>query len=162
VHCCYLLTHQKRASDPTTDGCEPPCGCRELNSGPLEASLQPPTFILFYFIYLFFCFLGVFLVFFFQDRVSLCSSGCPGTHSVDQAGLELRDPPASASQGVRHHTRLYFYFLIKVLFLSMCVSVCLCAPCVCMCGGDQKRPWIPWDSGSHVPRLFSKSMILKS
>jgi hypothetical protein len=34
----------------------------------------------------------------FQDRVSLCSSGCPGTHSVDQAGLELRNPPASASQ----------------------------------------------------------------
>ncbi|GAB1293533.1 NEDD8-activating enzyme E1 regulatory subunit [Apodemus speciosus] len=30
--------------------------------------------------------------------VSLCSSGCPGTHSVDQAGLELRNPPASASQ----------------------------------------------------------------
>jgi hypothetical protein len=26
----------------------------------------------------------------FQDRVSLCSPGCPGTHSVDQAGLELR------------------------------------------------------------------------
>jgi hypothetical protein len=25
------------------------------------------------------------------------SSGCPGTHSVDQAGLELRNPPASAS-----------------------------------------------------------------
>jgi hypothetical protein len=23
----------------------------------------------------------------FQDRVSLCSPGCPGTHSVDQAGL---------------------------------------------------------------------------
>jgi hypothetical protein len=34
---------------------------------------------------------------FFQDRVSLCSLGCPGTHSVDQAGLELRNPPASAS-----------------------------------------------------------------
>jgi hypothetical protein len=34
----------------------------------------------------------------FRDRVSLCSPGCPGTHSVDQAGLELRDPPASASQ----------------------------------------------------------------
>jgi hypothetical protein len=28
----------------------------------------------------------------------LCSPGCPGTHSVDQAGLELRNPPASASQ----------------------------------------------------------------
>jgi hypothetical protein len=25
-------------------------------------------------------------------------TGCPGTHSVDQAGLELRNPPASASQ----------------------------------------------------------------
>jgi hypothetical protein len=34
----------------------------------------------------------------FRDRVSLCSPGCPGTHSVDQAGLELRNPPASASQ----------------------------------------------------------------
>jgi hypothetical protein len=33
-----------------------------------------------------------------RDRVSLCSSGCPGTHSVDQAGLELRNTPASASQ----------------------------------------------------------------
>jgi hypothetical protein len=34
----------------------------------------------------------------FQDRVSLKSSGCPGTHSVDQAGLQFRYPPASASQ----------------------------------------------------------------
>jgi hypothetical protein len=42
-----------------------------------------------------FCFC-VFLV--FQDRVSLCSPGCPGTHSVDQGGLELRNPPASASR----------------------------------------------------------------
>jgi hypothetical protein len=35
---------------------------------------------------------------FFPDKVSLCSPGCAGTHSVDQAGLELRNPPASASQ----------------------------------------------------------------
>jgi hypothetical protein len=34
----------------------------------------------------------------FQDRVSLCSPGCLGTHSVDQVGLEPRDSPASASQ----------------------------------------------------------------
>jgi hypothetical protein len=34
----------------------------------------------------------------FRDRVSLCSPGCPGTHSVDQAVLELRNPPASASR----------------------------------------------------------------
>ena len=36
VHCSCLQTHPKRASDPITDGCEPPCGCWELNSGPLE------------------------------------------------------------------------------------------------------------------------------
>ena len=35
AHCSCLQTHQKRASDPITDGCEPPCGCWELNSGPL-------------------------------------------------------------------------------------------------------------------------------
>ena len=34
----------------------------------------------------------------FQDRISLCRPGCLGTHSVDQAGLELGDLPASASQ----------------------------------------------------------------
>jgi hypothetical protein len=43
-------------------------------------------------------FLFVCLFFVFQDRVSLCSPGCPGTHSVDQTGLELRNPPASASR----------------------------------------------------------------
>ena len=35
---------------------------------------------------------------FFQDMVSLYSSGCPGTHSVEQASLKLRNPPASSSQ----------------------------------------------------------------
>jgi hypothetical protein len=39
---------------------------------------------------------GFFLV--FQDRVSLYSPGCPGTHSVVQAGLELRNLPASVSR----------------------------------------------------------------
>jgi hypothetical protein len=33
------------ASDPITDGCEPPCGCWDLNSGPLGKkklySIQP-------------------------------------------------------------------------------------------------------------------------
>ena len=32
-------THQKSALDPITDGCEPPCSCWELNSGPLEEQL---------------------------------------------------------------------------------------------------------------------------
>ena len=40
----------------------------------------------------------VYLFLFFQDRVSLYSPGCPGTHFVDQAGLKLRNPPVSASQ----------------------------------------------------------------
>jgi hypothetical protein len=43
------------------------------------------------------CFVCLF-VFVFRDRVSLYSPGCPGTHFVDQAGLELRNPPASASR----------------------------------------------------------------
>jgi hypothetical protein len=34
----------------------------------------------------------------FPDSVSLCSPGYPGTYFVDQVGLELRNPPASASQ----------------------------------------------------------------
>jgi hypothetical protein len=61
-------------------------------------------------------FLFSFLV--FQDRVSLCSLGYPGTHSVDQAVLELRNPPASASQvlGLKACTTtpsLCLIFLIK-------------------------------------------------
>jgi hypothetical protein len=51
AHFSSLQTHQKRALDPITNGCELPCGCWELNSGPLEEqpvllttepSLQPP------------------------------------------------------------------------------------------------------------------------
>jgi hypothetical protein len=99
AHCLGLQTHQKRAWDPIIDGCEPPCGCWELNSGPLEEqsvllttepSLQPCSS---FFVCLF-CFVFVFI----WDRVSLYSPGCPGTHFVDQAGLELRNPAASASQ----------------------------------------------------------------
>jgi hypothetical protein len=44
-----------------------------------------------------FCFCFCFVLF-FQSRVSLCNPGCPGTHSVDQADLEHRNLPASASQ----------------------------------------------------------------
>ena len=39
IICKYTVAvfrHQKRASDLVTDGCEPPCGCWDLNSGPLE------------------------------------------------------------------------------------------------------------------------------
>jgi hypothetical protein len=37
VHCSCLQTFQKRAAtDFIMDGCEPPHGCWDLNSGPLE------------------------------------------------------------------------------------------------------------------------------
>jgi hypothetical protein len=62
----------------------------------------------------------------FRDRVSLCSPGCPGTHFVDQAGLKLRNPPASASQvlGLKAYTTtpglfIYFYFtLIRIYIVA--------------------------------------------
>ena len=73
-----------------------------------------------------FCFilLLVFLfVLVFGDRVSLCSPGCPGTHSVDQAGLKLRNLPVSASQvlGLKACTttaRLDI-FSLKVIFYQL-------------------------------------------
>ena len=47
-------------------------------------------------------FLSFFFYFwFFRDRVSLYSPGGPGTHFVDQAGLELRNPPASQVLGLK-------------------------------------------------------------
>ena len=51
------------------------------------------------FVFLFGCLVGwlVGLVWFFETGF-LCSPGRPGTHSVDQAGLQLRNPPTSASQ----------------------------------------------------------------
>jgi len=63
-----------------------------------------------------------------RDRVSLCIPGCPGTHSVDQAGLKLRNPPVSASQVVglkacTTTTRPY-------IFLNCCVAK-----------GHQVRAW---------------------
>ena len=56
------------------------------------ASYEMPLFCFICFV---FC---LFVCLFFRDRVSLCSPGCPETHSVDQAGLELRNLPAFASQ----------------------------------------------------------------
>jgi hypothetical protein len=88
----------------------------ELNSGPLEEQsvllTAEPTlqlfsiifsffffsFSFFYFILFLFIYLFIYLFLVFQYRVFLCSSGCPGTHSVHQVGLEFRNPSASASQ----------------------------------------------------------------
>lgn len=40
----------------------------------------------------------------FIQKNFLCSPGPPGTPSLDHAGLELRDPPVSASQGLGSKT----------------------------------------------------------
>uniref|UniRef100_A0A8C6GEU2 K Homology domain-containing protein n=1 Tax=Mus spicilegus TaxID=10103 RepID=A0A8C6GEU2_MUSSI len=49
-----------------------------------------------------------------------CSPGCPGTHSVDHAGLKLRDPPASASRvlGLRVCATTEGEYFLKVLIPS--------------------------------------------
>jgi hypothetical protein len=55
-HCSCLQTHQKRASDPITDGCEPPCGCLGIElrtSGRAVSTLNcwaiSPAQVLFFF-----------------------------------------------------------------------------------------------------------------
>jgi hypothetical protein len=78
---------------------------------------------------LFFCF----LFFVFRDRVSLYSPGCPGTHFVDQAGLELRNIaclclPSAGIKGVCHHARLCFsVFEAGFLCVALVVHL-LCRP----------------------------------
>ena len=68
------------------------------------------------------------LVSVFQDRVALCNPGCPGTYSVDQAGLKLRDLPASASQvlGLKVYSAMpgWFRGFLKIYFSFSFVSVC--------------------------------------
>jgi hypothetical protein len=53
-----------------------------------------------------------------QDRVSLCIPGCLGTCSVDQAGFELRDSPASASWvlGLKSCATVAWYFSFFFFF----------------------------------------------
>jgi hypothetical protein len=105
----YMPRHQKRLPVLVANCCEPPYGCWELNSGPLEEqsmlstsepSLQLP-FLKCCVWYLLFIYLFVCLFVCFLDGVSLYIVGCPGTHFVDQAGLELRNLPASASHVLR-------------------------------------------------------------
>jgi hypothetical protein len=70
-----------------------------------------------------FCFVlfvvDVVCLFVFRDRVSLYSPGCPGTHFVDQAGFELRNPPASASLvlGLKVCATMFGYVSLLILIL---------------------------------------------
>jgi hypothetical protein len=94
--------------------------------------------------FFFFLFLFV-LILVFRDRVSLCSPAW-STHSVDQAGLELRNPPASAGiKGEHHHLlaikfenhteplrsrhyswKFYFFFFFFLVFFEtgfLCIAL---------------------------------------
>jgi hypothetical protein len=84
------------------------------------------VFSTFIFVIYFICIYLFIYLFIFQDRVSLCSPGCPGTHFVDQAGLELRNlpvsaPPSAGTEGVRHHARLPCLFYVHVFILFCCL-----------------------------------------
>jgi hypothetical protein len=73
--------------------------------------------MVFLFVCLFACFVFFFFFLVFQDKVSLYSPGCPGTHFVDQAGLELRNLPAPATAS-------------QVLGLKACATTPGCICCV--------------------------------
>jgi hypothetical protein len=67
-----------------------------------------------------------FLFFVFRDKVSLYSPGCPGTHFVDQGGLELRNLPASVSWvlGLKactttSSTGIFFWLYIEYICFTM-------------------------------------------
>jgi hypothetical protein len=60
--------------------------------------------------------MSFYLYFYFRDRVSPCSPGCPGTRSVDQAGLELRDLPYLFLPRARIKLGFYFILFYFILF----------------------------------------------
>jgi hypothetical protein len=73
----------------------------------------------FLFVCLFVCFSG--------QGFSLYSPGCPGTHFVDQAGPELRNPSASAppSAGMHHHAWLSdnIFFLVVTFYTDLSFDI---------------------------------------
>jgi hypothetical protein len=97
-------------SDLITDGCEPPCGCWDLNSGPLEdqpvllttePSLQPPCL-------------------FFKTGF-LCSPGCPGNQSVNPGWPGTQRSTClnltrAGTKDMHHHHPVLFSFVFLELF----------------------------------------------
>ena len=101
-------------------------------------------FFLFCFVFCFFCFVLFCLV--FWDTVSLYSPGCPGTHFVDQAVLELRNPPASASQVLGLKARATTPsepFLIEpyILYFSI-LRLCLIKTIIMRVNTGQRLCWL--------------------
>jgi hypothetical protein len=91
------------------------------------------------------------LFLFFWDRVSLCSPGCPRTHSVDQAGLKLRNSSASASRVLELKACATTPCENSLLFVT--VSLCILGlprtsifhthtvTCLCLLSGVIKDVW---------------------
>jgi hypothetical protein len=82
----------------------------------------------------------------FWDRVSLCNPGCPGTHFADQAGLELRNLPASASQVLglkvctttaRHDITSYYRDICSSVFMNV----------LCIIAINWEKSWYPLTGG---------------
>ena len=70
-------------------------------------------------IYLSVCLSIYMFTLFIQDRVSLFNPDFSRTHSVDQASLDHRDPPVSASLVLGLKTRTTTNFLFKIHFLKI-------------------------------------------
>jgi hypothetical protein len=105
-----------------------------------------------------FVFVFVFCFFVFSRQgFSLYSPGCPGTHSVDQAGLELRNPPASASRvlGLKVCTTtpgcFCFYFGNRVFYVPDWPRT----SCVAMNGAWTFDPLHPFPHVRIMLGLFS-------
>ena len=82
-----------------------------------------------------------FVLFFKPEFHYVCCSGCPGTLSVDQAGLELRDVPASAShvQGLKACTTTTWHWVFDApCFVN---KVCLTYVPMAM-NGMKVKPWV--------------------
>ena len=63
---------------------------------------------------------------FFQDGVFLCNSpGCPGTHFIDQTGLELTYIPDAGINGMHHH-KIKICLNTKVTFMEVFVAASHC------------------------------------
>ena len=82
----------------------------------------------------------------FLDRLSLYSPGCPGTHFVDQAGLELRNLPASSSRvlGLKVYTTTPSEpFLIEpyILYFSI-LRLCLIKTIIMRVNTGQRLCWL--------------------
>jgi hypothetical protein len=87
----------------------------------------------------FVCLFSFFLFFFwFFETGFLYSTGCPGTHFVDQSGLELRNPPASASRVLGLKVCANTAGLLVLVFIFDYLGMSSTPLCLVLRGGGRK------------------------